>query len=50
MPPMPNLIKKVLANVAQTLTTAEKQQARDHIVTTVWPTAILNEPAPAADS
>lgn len=28
---MPNLIKKVLANVAQALTTAEKQQARDNI-------------------
>lgn len=28
---MPNLIKKVLANVAQALTTSEKQQARDNI-------------------
>lgn len=28
---MPNLIKKVLANVAQSLTNAEKQQARDNI-------------------
>lgn len=28
---MPNLIKKVLANVAQALTAAEKQQARDNI-------------------
>lgn len=28
---MPNLIKKVLANVAQALTTTEKQQARDNI-------------------
>lgn len=28
---MPNLIKKVLANVAQSLTTADKQQARDNI-------------------
>lgn len=43
---MPNLIKKVLANVAQVLTATEKQQAIgvlatladsscDHIVTTV---------------
>ena len=32
---MPNIINKVLANVVQVLTTAEKQQARDHIVTTV---------------
>jgi len=28
---MPNIIKKVLANVAQALTTTEKQQARDNI-------------------
>lgn len=28
---MPNLIKKVLANVAQVLTDVEKQQARDNI-------------------
>lgn len=28
---MPNLIKKVLANVAQVLTATEKQQARDNI-------------------
>lgn len=28
---MPNLIKKVLANVAQALTATEKQQARDNI-------------------
>ena len=28
---MPNLIKKVLANVAQTLTDVEKQRARDNI-------------------
>lgn len=28
---MPNLIKKVLANVAQALTDTEKQQARDNI-------------------
>lgn len=28
---MPNLIKKVIANVAQTLTATEKQQARDNI-------------------
>ena len=28
---MPNLIKKVLANVAQVLTDVEKQRARDNI-------------------
>lgn len=32
---MPNIIKKVLANVAQALTTTEKQQACNHLVTTV---------------